>query len=316
MNNAADSTTGVRGDVPLTLGRLETQQFEDQLHAAMIDVPPRHFLVVLGDFNAAQCAAAAQQIAMAVLSGATVLLSTTLRRGSCRTSALPPKLSVANTFFQHCPVHKLNFRSSRNQEHLLNFVLVRRKFLNSVRNVRVLRGANGCGEYTQSVHHLVCATICLQLKAHRPRAPGPDVAALQDPETAAQIAAAAEAKLPSPHQLQQQPAAAILDALAAAVASAASEVLPELQHSSSHGLVQPSPALHALLRRQQAMVAQFRQLQYRRLTRSTAPVQAELRSVTQDICRGMRWLKRAATTELGEALEAAAVKGHGGEAHL
>jgi hypothetical protein len=291
------------------LGHLEMQQFRDQLHAASSDVAPRHFLVVLGDFNArvgSACSSSAADSYGGAFGRHGVGERNTEGRKLLDLCAAT-KLSVANTFFQHRPAHKLSSCSSPNQEHLLDFVLVQRKFLNIVCDVRILRGANSCGEYTRSDHHLVCATICLRLKAHRPRAPRPDVTALQDPDTAARFAAAAAAKLPSLQQLQQQPAAAIWDAVATAVTSAASQVLPELGHSSGHRLVQPSAApLHALLRQRRALVAQLR---HRCLTRSTAPIQAELRSVTQDIRREMRLLKRAATAELGEALEDAAVKG-------
>jgi endonuclease/exonuclease/phosphatase family metal-dependent hydrolase len=193
------------------LGRLETQQFRDQLHAAISDVASRHFLVVLGDFNArvgSACSSSAADSYGGALGQHGVGERNTEGRKLLDLCAAT-KLSVSNTVFQPRPTHKLSFRSSRNQEHLLDFVLVRRKFLYRVRDVRVLRDANGCGEYTQSDHHLVCATICLRLKAHCPRAPQPDVAALQDPETAARFADAAAAKLPSLPHLQQQPAAAI-----------------------------------------------------------------------------------------------------------
>ena len=130
------------------LGRLETQQFRDQLHAAISDVAPRHFLVVLGDFNArvgSACSSSAADSYGGALGRHGVGERNTEGRKLLDLCAAT-KLSVANTFFQHRPAHKLSFRSSRNQEHLLDFVLVRRKFLNSVRDVRVLRGANGCGE--------------------------------------------------------------------------------------------------------------------------------------------------------------------------
>ena len=71
------------------LGHLETQQFRDQLHAAISDVAPRRCWEI-SMRGLAPRAAAAQQTAMAVLSGGMVLASVTLRGGSCWTSALRP----------------------------------------------------------------------------------------------------------------------------------------------------------------------------------------------------------------------------------
>jgi hypothetical protein len=122
------------------LGRWETQQFGDRLHAAITDATPRHFLVVLGDFNGRVGSACSSSTADSY-GGALGRHGAGERKTEGRKLLDPcaaTKLSVANTFFKHRPAHKLSFRSSRNQEHLLDFVLVRRKFLNSVRDVRVL----------------------------------------------------------------------------------------------------------------------------------------------------------------------------------
>ncbi len=109
-----------------SLGYLDTQQFRDQLHAAISDVAPRHFLVVLGDFNArvgSACSSSAADSYGDALGHGVGERNTQGRKLLDLCDAT--KLSVANTFFQHRPAQKLSFRSSRNQEHLLDFVLVR-----------------------------------------------------------------------------------------------------------------------------------------------------------------------------------------------
>ena len=42
------------------------------------------------------------------------------------------KAFLGNTFFQRRAAHKLSFHSSRNQEHLLDFILVGQQFLDNV----------------------------------------------------------------------------------------------------------------------------------------------------------------------------------------
>ncbi|CAF4152005.1 unnamed protein product [Rotaria sordida] len=74
-------------------------------------------------------------------------------------------LIVTNTFFPHKAVHQGTWMHPKTKQwHMLDYVLVNRKFRTSVQDVRVHRGATG-GIGTD--HHLIRAKIRLHLKCRR-----------------------------------------------------------------------------------------------------------------------------------------------------
>jgi hypothetical protein len=102
-------------------------------------------------------------------------------------------LCIANTFFIHKDIHKYSYRGinqhvtpgSDPEQVLYNndFIIVRRSFLSSVKDVRVYRGVNGVSNFTRSDHHMVVATLKLKLRAVRSQAPKRDHSALaSDPD--------------------------------------------------------------------------------------------------------------------------------------
>jgi endonuclease/exonuclease/phosphatase family metal-dependent hydrolase len=72
---------------------------------------------------------------------------------------------ITNTFFPHKSVHQTTWMHPKTKQwHMLDYVLVNRKFRNSIHDVRAYRGATG-GIGTD--HHLLRAKVRIHLKCRK-----------------------------------------------------------------------------------------------------------------------------------------------------
>jgi len=157
----------------------ERAVFFQQLERELDRVPKMDFQLVLGDFNSSAGKAATTREGGGVLG----------RHGLGRRNAAGEqllqfcersRLSVANTFFRHCAAQKATWRSltgdatagSRPAAGLacIDYALVKRQWLSSVRDVRVYRSAN---RSQLSDHQLLVCTLRLKLKPPTPHCEPP-----------------------------------------------------------------------------------------------------------------------------------------------
>lgn len=189
----------------------QRESFFSDLHGLLRRIPGLDFQLVLGDFNS-------QVGSLGHAGGYNGVLG---RHGVghrtqsgeellqlCQSS----RLCVANTFFQHRAADKVTWSSNpataavaaaggahhvdwtpRLERRCLDYVLVKRQWLSSVRDVRVRRAANPGWQFSD--HALL--TCRLRLKLRPPRRPPPAVrpcrAALLDEERRRELCAALEA---------------------------------------------------------------------------------------------------------------------------
>jgi hypothetical protein len=110
-------------------------------------------------------------------------------------------LCVANTFFQHSAAHKATWRDPHSNSDpsptaglgCIDYALVKRQWLSSVRDVRVHRGADLLGSFSD--HRLLVCSVRLKLRppAHQPRPPRPCRGALAEERIQDAYMAAVEA---------------------------------------------------------------------------------------------------------------------------
>jgi len=140
----------------------DTEAFYHSLQSVVSQVPPQDMMLLVGDFNAR-------------VGNDTEAWNGTLGRfGPEEQNANGLKLldfctlnglALTNTFFQHRPCHQYTWfhpAQSSYQGHLLDYVIVNRKFRSSILDTRVYRKT-----HLQSDHRLVVSKIRLKLKAKR-----------------------------------------------------------------------------------------------------------------------------------------------------
>jgi hypothetical protein len=221
-------------------------------------------------------------------------------------------LCVANTFFAHKRIHTAACRTFTSPYvpggdvawalHSNDVVVVRRKFLSSVRDVRAHRPPPGLGdEFSFSDHRLVLATVRLRLRGIRKRPPPLDFGALaRVPEVREQYQqAVAEQLLSAADQLAGSVGAA-WEALSGVVHAAADATLPRLLPHTPHQ-PPPSPLLLQLVRERQTYRASFQPN-----SRRTRAQKHRLRVQSNAIRSEVRRLRRLQLEEQGETLQAAA----------
>ena len=166
------NTTVVVAYAPHSGQSTARKAFFRDLQRALGCVSGMDFLIVLGDFNSKVGSAASA--AASASYGGSLGLHGVGSRNPCGEELLRfasrNRMAVTNTFFQHKPVHKFTHRSSlpatgsqrlASGLHCLDYVLVRRQWLSSIRDVRVRAGANP--GWAVSDHHLLVATVKLKL---------------------------------------------------------------------------------------------------------------------------------------------------------
>ena len=224
------STSVIVAYAPHSGQRAERKAFFRSLQDTLNEVPGMDFLMLLGDFNSKVGSAASARSADSY--GGSLGRHGVGNRNSCGEELLQfasrNKLAVANTFHQHKAAHKFTHRSNLPDAagppslaaglHCLDYVMVRRRWLSAVQDVRVRAGANP--GWTVSDHHPLVATVKLKLRApsgQRPQRPGLyNRQALRDEDTCTAFAADVTARLaaqsiwaaaPSAAAAAQQPAA-------------------------------------------------------------------------------------------------------------
>ena len=173
------------------------QNFRQQLNSLRQQVIRNHFHLELGDANALVGSATPTTPNFGGALGPHGIGEQNLAGNQFLDDCMAAGLCVANTFFQHKRIHKHSLRMFDFQlleegeirpyvYHNNDFVVVRRSFLSSVRDVRVYRGLNGSSQFSHSDHHLVVATIKLRLSAPRRSRPRRDHSVLATDSNARQ----------------------------------------------------------------------------------------------------------------------------------
>ena len=162
--------------------------FRDQLNSFRQSLNRHHFVLELGDANALVGSASPTSPDFRGALGTHGIGNQNDAGKDFLDDCAAAGLCIANTFFLHKDIHKYSYRGINPQvtpgsdpEQVLynnDFIIVRRSFLSSVRDVRVYRGVNGASNFTHSDHHLVVATLKLKLRAVRSQAPKRDHSAL------------------------------------------------------------------------------------------------------------------------------------------
>jgi hypothetical protein len=283
---------------PTSEHKCQRKSFFTDLHGLLMRIPGLDFQLVLGDFNSQVGSLGHAGDYTGVLGRHGVGRRTSSGEELlqlCQSS----RLCVANTFFQHRAADKVTWSSNpasaavaaaggarhvewtpRLERRCLDFVLVKRQWLSSVRDVRVRRPANPGWQFSD--HALL---ICrLRLKLRPPRRPPPAVrpsrAALLDEERRRELCAALETAAQA--SAPADSAAREWDELALMLSAAAKTVLPP---EVTEDLRPHRPHISAATL---AMVARRRELRWRaeREGRSRHPeIQRELKRQRQRITR-------------------------------
>jgi hypothetical protein len=133
----------------------DIDQFYDQLSSAVQSVPAHNFLAILGDFNAR----VGKEDAKFAYHGTTnrngqYLIDLTQQHG----------LVISNTAFRKRPGKQWTFRDRyTNEKRQLDYILVRKKWRNSVLNTEAYNSMDSVG----SDHRLVSAKVRLSLRANK-----------------------------------------------------------------------------------------------------------------------------------------------------
>ena len=142
--------------------RAPSDAFYASLHSALSSAPSRDMTIVLGDFNARVGSRSSQWSSVIGPYGPRELNE---NGEQLLDFCASHDLIVSNTWFQHKPIHQLT--SYRNGDwskagHLIDLVLVNRKFRSSLLDTRVFR----CTHH-QSDHELVISTIRFKIQTKR-----------------------------------------------------------------------------------------------------------------------------------------------------
>jgi len=142
----------------------DKDSFYDVLERIIQEVPGRDSLVVFGDFNARVGRNNKSWEGVLGMHGLNEEMTDNGRRllELCSSHSL----CVASTFFRHKRVHKYT-HYSRNAQHTksqIDHILVRKRWITSVRDTRVYRGADFCG----TDHRLLIARTMAKLKTKKP----------------------------------------------------------------------------------------------------------------------------------------------------
>ena len=183
------------------------KRFFGDLQQLLQRIPGLDFQLVLGDFNSQVGSPAARGEYSGVL-GSHGVGQRTASGEELLQFCQHSRLCITNSFFQHRAAHKVTWNppqpavsrggsggGAAAQRKCLDYVLVKRQWLSSVRDVRVRRGANP--GWCFSDHQLLTCRVRLKLKPPRRRAPTPrpSRSALLDRERREQVCEAVEAAL-------------------------------------------------------------------------------------------------------------------------
>ena len=134
--------------------------FYAQLQETVDALPTGDLILIAGDFNAHVGSA---QSGWQNIMGKFGVGETNDNGFRLRSFAAANELMIGNSLFRHPLKHQLSWRAPNGKDiSLLDYVLVNARFRTSLRDVRVMRGAD-CG----TDHHLVRALVQLRLKRQR-----------------------------------------------------------------------------------------------------------------------------------------------------
>ena len=142
--------------------RAPSDAFYDALHSTLSSAPSRDMTIILGDFNARVGSRSSQWSSVVGPYGPNELNE---NGEQLLDFCAGHDLIVSNTWFQHKPIHQLTWYRNGDRSkagHLIDLVLVHRKFRSSVLDTRVFR----CTHH-QSDHELVISTIRFKIKSKR-----------------------------------------------------------------------------------------------------------------------------------------------------
>ena len=157
----------------------ESEAFYDSLQQVLHDTPKKDMLLIIGDFNAR---VHSDKGLMNGLIGPHTVDQMNENRERLLDLCLINDLIIANTFYQHKSIHQCTWMHPGNKQwHILDYVLINRKFRSSIHDIRVHRNAAGA---VGSDHHLRRTKIRLHLKNrnqhHNPRRAMYAIEKLQD----------------------------------------------------------------------------------------------------------------------------------------
>ena len=142
--------------------RAPSDAFYASLHSALSSAPSRDMTIVLGDFNARVGSRSSQWSSVIGPYGPRELNE---NGEQLLDFCAGHDLIVSNTWFQHKPIHQLTWYRNGDRSkagHLIDLVLVNRKFRSSLLDTRVFR----CTHH-QSDHELVISTIRFKIQTKR-----------------------------------------------------------------------------------------------------------------------------------------------------
>lgn len=140
----------------------EVDGFYEDLQQVVNDTPKTDLLLIIGDFNARV------QANTNMLHGPVGPYSVDKMNENGERLVdfcLMNDLIITNTFYKHKPIHQYTWMHPGNKQwHLLDYIIINRKFRSSVHDVRVHRSAAGA---IGTDHHLLRAKIKLHLKSRQ-----------------------------------------------------------------------------------------------------------------------------------------------------
>ena len=146
-------TTVIVAYSPTNTSSLEvTEEFYNKLKDTVKNVPAHNFLMILGDFNAR----------LAKEDFRYSFHSESNRNGDLLSEFITEnQLTVTNTMFQKSKGKYWTFQSPRNDKFQIDYILVRRKWRNSILNSEAFSSFSSVG----SDHRIVTAKIRLSLRS-------------------------------------------------------------------------------------------------------------------------------------------------------
>ena len=148
--------------MPLPDARAPSDAFYDSLHPTLSSAPSCDMTIVLGDFSARIGSRCSHWSSVIGPYGPSELNE---NGEQLLDFCAGHDLIVSNTWFQHKPIHQLTWYRNgdrSNAGHLIDLVLVKRKFRSSLLDTRVF----WCTHH-QSDHELVISTIRFKIKTKR-----------------------------------------------------------------------------------------------------------------------------------------------------
>lgn len=289
-------------------GQQPRTAFFRKLEQQLAAIPGLDYQLVLGDFNSRVGSAVSPVDGHGVL-GSHGYGERNAAGNEMLEFCRRASLCVANTFFRHRGARKATWRNPAGGRAAiaglacLDYVLVKRQWLSSVRNVRVCRSADPAPPHL-SDHRLVVCSLQLSLRpgVRRERRPQPDRAALEEEEVQRRFVAAVETRL-APGGAA--PPVDCWEELAGGVVAAAAATLPPQPSRRPSQVDASGTTLRLIALRREALA----QLKTRRSRQQRAELSRIVRKLTHKVARARKRDKSRAARQLAERLAILAGRG-------